>query len=199
MGFRTWLAAVLAVGMVLPAAAAAKEFKVDAAHTTVSFSIRHLFTSMEGRFDKFEGEIEFDPAHPEKTEVEGSIEVKSINTNNEKRDKHLLSSDFFAAEEHPLIEFSAAKVTDVSADKKKGKLHGTLKIRGNEKPIVLDVEFLGEGTDPWGNKKAGFSASGVLDRKQFGLEWNQKLETGGLLVGDEVTIRVQVEGNVDEN
>ncbi|TFH23303.1 MAG: polyisoprenoid-binding protein [Myxococcales bacterium] len=185
--------------MVLPAAAAAKEFKVDATHTTVGFSVRHLFTSVEGRFDKFEGEIEFDPAQPEKTEVEGSIEVKSINTNNEKRDKHLLSNDFFAAEEHPLIEFSGAKVSDVSTDKKKGKLHGTLKIRGNEKPIVLDVEFLGEGSDPWGNKKAGFSATGVLDRKAFGLEWNEKLETGGVLVGDEVTIRLQVEANVDEN
>ena len=111
----------------------------------------------------------------------------------------MLDKDFFYAEQHPKIEFGSAEVSDLSADKKKGKLHGKLTIRGVEKPIVLDVEFLGEGSDPWGNKKAGFSAAGTLDRKDFGLVWNEKLETGGVLVGDEVTIRIQVEADLEED
>jgi len=178
--------------------AAAKPYKVDDAHTSVTFSVRHLFTSVEGKFKTFEGQIQFDPAAPEKTTVKGTIDVASIDTSVQKRDDHLRSPDFFDVAKYPKIEFVSTGVSDVDQAKKTGKMQGNLTIHGVTKPVVLDAQFLGEGTDPWGNKKAGFSASTVINRKDFGLGWNQALESGGFLVGDDVTIRLNVEGNVQE-
>lgn len=192
------LSAALAAALLLPAAARATTYKVDPEHTTVAFEVRHLFTSVEGRFRRFHGTIEFDPAHPEATRVEGAIEAASIDTNNEKRDKHLRSADFFDVAKHPEIRFVSTGVSDVDAAKKKGKLHGKLTIHGVEKPIVLDVKYLGTGKDPWGNVRGGFEARGEINRKDFGLTWNETLETGGLLVGDEVTIRINAEGLVED-
>lgn len=189
-------ALLIGAALAFPSAADAARYNVDAAHTSVGFSIRHLFTATEGRFDRFEGTIEFDIAQPEKTAVRGTIDVSSINTNNAKRDKHLLADDFFAVEAHPKITFESEKVSDISSDGKKASLHGKLTIRGITKPVVLAVEFLGEGADPWGNQKAGFAASGKIDRKDFGIDYNAPLESGGLLLGDEVTIRIQVEAAV---
>ena len=196
MLIRNLSALLIGVVLIVPSAADAARYNVDAAHTTVGFSVRHLFTAAEGRFDRFEGTIEFDPAQPDKTSVRGTIDVTSINTNNAKRDKHLLADDFFAVEAHPKITFESEKVADISSDGKKASLHGKLTIRGITKPVVLDVEFLGQGADPWGNQKAGFAASGTIDRKDFGIDYNAPLESGGLLLGDEVTIRIQVEAAV---
>lgn len=184
--------AIVAAGV--PQAVNAADYTVDSAHTNVTFHVRHLFTKVVGRFDRFSGKISFDPAKPEATKVEGSVDVTSINTNNEKRDKHLRAPDFFDAEKFPTITFSSTKVSDVS--KTAGKLHGTLTIHGVAKPVVLDVEFLGEGSDPWGNKKAGFSAKTTINRKDFGLNWNETLETGGVLVGEEVEIEIAAEADV---
>lgn len=193
-----WLtAAVLAAG-ILPAAAGAASYKVDPAHTSVTFLVRHLFTNVEGRFKTFDGTIVFDPAAPEKTVVKGTIDVASIDTNVAKRDEHLRSPDFFDVAKFPKIEFVSTGVTDVDKAKNTGKLHGNLTMHGVTKPVVLDAQFLGAATDPWGNKKAGFSATTTIDRKEFGLDWNKALETGGLLVGDEVTVRLNVEGDVQE-
>lgn len=175
----------------------ATTWKVDAAHTTVGFTVSHLFTSVHGRFDRFDGTIEFDPGRPEATVVRGSIEAASINTNHEKRDKHLRSGDFFDVEKYETLEFeSTGGLTDVQG--KGGKLAGTLTIRGVSKPVVLDVAFLGQGSDPWGNVRAGFAATLTINRKDFGLNWNEVLETGGLLVGDEVEIRIDAEGMIVE-
>jgi polyisoprenoid-binding protein YceI len=190
------LAAALTAGFAT--VSAAKTFQIDAQHTGVTFRVRHLFTKVNGRFDKFAGKIDFDPAKPQEAKVEGSIDVASINTNVDKRDAHLRSKDFFDVEKYPTITFVSTKVSDVDPAKKTGKLHGKLTIHGVTKPVVLDVAFLGEAADPWGNKKGGFSATTTINRKDFGLNWNETLETGGVLVGEEVEIEISAEGNVAE-
>jgi len=189
----SWVCA-LAVG--LAASAHAATWKVDPAHTTVGFRVNHLFTSVNGRFDRFDGTIEFDPADPEATVVRGTIESASINTNHEKRDKHLRSSDFFDVARFPTIAFESTGVTEVKG--KSGKIAGNLTIHGVTRPVILDVTFLGQGRDPWGNLRAGFTAELKIDRKDFGLNWNEILETGGVLVGDEVAIRVDAEGIISD-
>lgn len=191
---RTSLLATLAVALLAPTSASAASYKVDADHTTVAFQVRHLFTNVQGRFDRFEGTIEFDPAKPEATKVEGTIDAASINTNVEQRDKHLRSDDFFDVEKFPKISFVSTGTAAIDASKKSGKLQGKLTIRGVEKPVTLDVTYLGAGKDPWGNQRAGFSAHTTIDRKDFGLAWNETLESGGLLVGDEVKISIDAEG-----
>jgi len=184
--------AVLSSLLAVPHARAA-QYKIDADHTTVGFRVRHLFTSVDGRFDKFDGTISFDPAKPDSAMVEGTIDAASVNTNVAERDKHLRSADFFDVEHHPKITFKTTKVLEVAPDKAHGKMAGLLNIRGVEKEVVLDVSFLGQGKDPWGNFKAGFSAVTRINRKDFGLKWNDTLETGGLLVGDDVDIRIDIE------
>lgn len=189
-----WVLGALMVG--LAATAHATTWKVDVAHTNVGFSVSHLFTSVHGRFDRFDGTIEFDPDKPEATVVRGTIEAASINTNNEKRDRHLRSSDFFHVEKHPTLSFESTGVRDVSG--KQGKLEGELTIRGVTRPVVIDAAFLGQATDPWGNVRAGFTATLTIDRKDFGLNWNELLETGQFLVGNEVEIRIDAEGLIQQ-
>lgn len=194
MRSRLGLLSLCLAGMLsAPVASLATTYKVDPDHTTVAFRIRHLFSTVTGRFDRFAGQITFDPNQPDQAKVEGTIEAASINTNVEQRDKHLRSADFFDVEKFPKISFTASGATDVDAAKTGGKLKGLLTIHGVEKPVVLDVTFLGEGKDPWGNQRAGFSAKTTVNRKDFGLTWNKALETGGVLVGDEVKIEIDAE------
>jgi polyisoprenoid-binding protein YceI len=170
---------------------------VDQSHTTVGFSVSHIFTSVQGRFDRFDGTIVFDPEKPESAIVRATVEAASINTNNTKRDKHLRSDDFFDVEKHPMASFeSTSGVTGMKGNS--GKLAGNLTIHGVTKPVVFDVTFRGQGKDPWGNVRAGFAASLNINRKTYGLNWNEVLETGGLLVGEEVEIRIDVEGILGE-
>ncbi len=191
------LAILSSLVLLRPAASSAVQYKVDPAHTAVTFQVRHLFSKVNGRFDKFDGKIDFDPGQLEKTVVEGSIDAASINTNEEKRDKHLRSKAFFHAEKYPKITFASTGVSDVDMAKKTGKLHGNLTIHGVEKPVVLDVAFLGAGKDPWGNERAGFTAKTTINRKDYGLTWNETLETGGVLVGDDIEIEIDAEGLVE--
>ena len=194
----TYRALLIAAALLwLPPAATATTYKVDPSHTSVSFRIRHLFTQVEGRFTAFSGTIEFEPDAPAKTRVSGEIDASSIDTNNQKRDKHLRSSDFFNVETYPKITFASTSASGIDVAGKKGKLHGELSMHGVKKSVTLDVEYLGSGTDPWGNRRGGFSAHTTLNRKDFGLNWNEALETGGFLVGDEVEIRLSVEGLVE--
>jgi polyisoprenoid-binding protein YceI len=175
------------------AAAHAANWKVDQPHTTVGFSVSHIFTNVQGRFDRFDGTIVFDPEKPESAVVRATVEAASINTNNAKRDKHLRSGDFFDVGKHPKISFeSTGGIMEMTGNR--GKLAGNLTIHGVTKPVVFDVVFRGQGKDPWGNVRAGFSASLDINRKDYGLNWNEVLETGGLLVGEEVEIRIDVEG-----
>ncbi len=190
---RTGIALALAAAALTgfsPSSQAAK-WKVDASHTHVGFSVTHLFTSVHGRFDGFEGVIEFDPENPEATVVRGTIDARTVNTNRAKRDKHLRSADFFDVEKYPTLRFESTGVSDVSGGR--GKLSGNLTIRGVTRPVVLDVRYLGQGSDPWGNVRAGFKASLTISRKDYGLNWNELLETGGLLVGDQVEIQIDIE------
>jgi polyisoprenoid-binding protein YceI len=189
---------VLGGGLVLPAATRAASYQVDPEHTSVTFTVRHLLTRVKGRFDRFKGRITFDPAQPEQAKVEGTIDVASINTNVEERDKDLRSARFFDVEKFPKISFVTTKISDISADKKSGKMLGKLTMHGVERPLTLDVSFLGEAKDPWGNVRAAFTATTTINRKDFGLTWNETLETGGVLVGDEITIEIDAEGTVEE-
>jgi polyisoprenoid-binding protein YceI len=186
------------VAMLAACRAEAVRYKVDDDHTSVIFQVRHLFTKVNGRFDKFDGTIDFDPAHPEQAKVAGTIDAATINTNNAERDKHLRSDAFFDVAKFPKITFASGAVTDLDAGKQSGKMRGTLTIHGVERPVVLDVAFLGAGKDPYGNQRAGFSARTTVDRKDFGLTWNEALETGGVLVGDEVAIELSIEGIVPQ-
>ena len=192
------VSALIASLSVLPAQAAPVTYKVDPDHTTVGFKIRHLFSQVQGRFDKFEGTITFDPDAPASTQVEGSIAAASINTNHAKRDAHLRNPDFFDVEKYPKITFKSTGVPEVDATKKSGKLSGVLSMHGVDKPIVLDVAFLGDGKDPWGNRRSGFTATTTLKRKDFGITWNEALESGGVLLGEDVQIEIQVEGLVPQ-
>jgi len=191
---RLLLATLLAVG--LASSSQAESWKVDPAHTTVGFNVSHLFTSVQGRFDRFEGTIDFDPANPAATVVRGTVEAASINTNNAKRDKHLRSGDFFDTEKYPKLQFESTKAT--ITDGRSGTIAGNLTIHGVTRAVVLDVKFLGSGKDPWGNERAGFRAELTINRRDYGLNWNELLETGGVLVGDEVEIRIDVEGLLEE-
>jgi polyisoprenoid-binding protein YceI len=191
---RLLLVTFLALG--LASSSQAESWKVDPAHTTVGFNVSHLFTSVQGRFDRFEGTIDFDPANPEAAVVRGTVEAASINTNNEKRDKHLRSDEFFDIEKYQTLQFESTKVTVTEG--RNGKIVGNLTIHGVTRPVVLDVKFLGRGKDPWGNERAGFRAELTINRHDYGLNWNELLETGGVLVGDEVEIRIDVEGLLEE-
>jgi len=193
MCMRLMGAALLAITGLWAASADATQYTVDPAHTSVTFQVRHLFTKVTGRFDRFTGTIDFDPAQPAQAKVSGNIDAASINTNNEKRDVDLRSDRFFDVAKYPTITFTSTGVSQVDAAQQVGKMDGLLTIHGVQKPVVLDVSYLGAGKDPWGNQRAGFSGHTTINRKDFGLSWNETLETGGVLVGDEITIDLQIE------
>lgn len=174
----------------------AATYALDADHTTVSFKVKHLFSNVQGNFRKFEGTFFYDPDKPETWKAESTIQADSIDTNVVERDKHLRSKDFLEVEKYPVITFKSTSVTDVTPTS--AKLHGLLTIHGIEKPVDLDLEILGVAKDPWGNVAAGFTATTKINRKDFGLTWNEVLETGGVLVGDEVTITLEVAGLLQE-
>ncbi len=192
------IAIALTALVTAPPLVSAAEYKVDQSHTSVTFKVSHLFSKVAGRFDEFEGKISFDPDNFAAAKVEGTIQAASINTNDEKRDKHLRAADFFNVEKYPTITFVSDKVTDVDKAKKTAKLHGTLTMHGVAKPIVLDVAYLGTAKDPWGNARGGFQATTTLDRQEFGINWNKTLDAGGYLVGNEVEIEINVEAFVVE-
>lgn len=176
----------------MAAAPTTSTWAIDASHSEVEFSVRHLMISnVKGRFGTVTGEVALDSAKPGKAKIEVSIDVTSIDTREEKRDAHLRSPDFFDAAQFPTMAFRGGTLTgDPEGD---FKLTGDLTIRGVTKPITLDVTFEGAGNDPWGGTRRGFSAKAKLLRSAFGLEWNAALETGGVVVGDEVKITINTE------
>lgn len=176
----------------LPEALWAADYKIDSNHSTVNFKIRHLFSQVMGRFNQFEGSFSFDPNNYKEWKASATIQAASIDTNVEKRDNHLRSADFFDVATYPTITFHSTRVLEATA--KGGKVEGMLSMHGIEKVIVLDVKFLGEGPDPWGNVRSGFTATTTLNRKDFGLTWNKTLETGQLMVGEDVEITLEIEG-----
>ena len=183
--------AVLALAA-LAAPAAAEGYKIDEAHRAVSFKVAHMAISkVNGRFDKFSGTIDYTPGNTKTWKTEAVIDVASINTGVEARDKHLRAPDFFDVEKFPTMTFKSLKVTGYK--NMKGKLHGELTMRGVTKPVVLEVEGSGPVKDPWGKERVAAVAKTTINRKDFGLGWNQVLETGGLLVGEKVEITIEIE------
>lgn len=165
---------------------------VDPMHAELGFGVRHLMIStVRGRFGKVEGTAEVDDANPNNSKIEVTVDVNSIDTRQEMRDNHLRSADFFDAANHPTMHFVSTRIDgDVS---KTFKVMGDLTIRGTTRPVTLDVTLEGRAKDPWGNDRAGFSATGHINRHDFGLNWNQALEAGGVTVGAEVKLTLDVE------
>lgn len=167
-------------------------YKIDSSHSNVEFSIRHLvIAKVRGRFTDVRGTLELDDTDITRSKIQADIVAASINTAEEKRDAHLRSADFFDVENYPLITFTSKTIEPTGGEGY--RLTGDLTIHGVTRPIVLDVEDLGRATDPWGNPRVAFTARGSLDRKEYGLAWNQVLEAGGFLVGDRVDISLDVQ------
>lgn len=165
---------------------------IDPAHAQVTFSVRHMMLmTVRGRFEKFGGTVEFDEENPTLTQVDVQIEAASINTNEPQRDGHLRSPDFLNAEQYPYLTFKSQRLEVLSREK--ARLYGDMTIRGVTRPVVFDVEYLGQAKSPWGKTSAGFSASTKISRKDWDLNWNVALETGGWLVGDEIAIDIEIE------
>ena len=176
-------------------------WQLDPAHTTIEFAVKHMmFTTVRGRFKDFSGTVQVDEASPNESRVEVSIDAASIDTGVADRDAHLRSADFLDVEHHPKLTFRSTRVE--GAHKKAGdrfRVTGNLEIRGKTIPVSLDATFEGLGKDPWGKQRAGFAARTEIDRREWGLRWNQALETGGILVGNAVRIEIEAQAVAQEN
>ena len=190
---KTYLAAALLAvspAFALPAAAA-DTYSIDKSHSEVQFSVKHLVSKVNGRFQDFDGKIVVDRAKPEASSAEFTVKTTSVNTNEAKRDDHLRTPDFFDVAKFPEITFKSTKVTSKAKDTY--DVAGDLTIRGISKPVVLAVIHTGDIKDPWGNDKAGFTATTTINRKDYGIVWNKALDQGGFLLGDEVAITINLE------
>jgi polyisoprenoid-binding protein YceI len=165
---------------------------IDPTHSEIGFKIKHLMiTNISGKFDSFEAEVQTEGEDFATAQVEAKIKTASINTNNLQRDEHLRNSDFFEVDAHPEILFTSTKVEKI--DNYNFLLHGNLTLKGTTKPVKLNVEYSGTAKDTWGNQKAGFIITGKINRNDFGLNFNAALETGGLVLGEEVKINSEVQ------
>jgi polyisoprenoid-binding protein YceI len=165
-------------------------WNVDPVHSTVGFVARHLMIAkVRGRFSSFSGTITV-PEDRLATKLQASVELSSISTGDEQRDSHLRTADFFDIENHPAMTFESKSV---KADGDDYVLTGDLTIKGITRSVDFDLEFEGVGPDPWGGTRAGFNATTEINRTEFGIEWNAKLETGGWLVGDKIKIELEIE------
>lgn len=170
-----------------------EKWVIDLAHSEIGFKIKHLMISnVKGQFKQFEASIYTTGDDFMTAEIDCSINVSSVDTNSADRDKHLKGADFFDVEHHPQISFVSNTVENVDKDGSYA-LWGDLTIKGISKKIKLNVEFGGVVKDPWGNEKAGFTINGKVNRKDWGLIWNAALETGGLLVGEDVNISCEIQ------
>jgi polyisoprenoid-binding protein YceI len=166
-------------------------WNIDKTHSEVGFSVRHMMISnVRGKFEKFDAEVELDPKNLQAAKVTATIDTASVNTGVEQRDNHLRSPDFFDSEKHPSLVFTSTKVKQSGNEL---EVTGKLKIRDQAHEITLKGELEGPGKDPWGNTRIGVSLSGEIDREQWGLGWNQALETGGVLVAKKVKISIEAQ------
>lgn len=174
------------------AAPALTTWTLDATHTDASFAVKHLMIStVRGRFAGVSGTVQFDPSDLSTGQARIAIDVASIDTREEKRDAHLKSADFFEVEKYPTITFVSRRVEGIARDR--FTLVGDLTIKDVTREVALAVESHGLQADPWGGQRAGFSATLVINRKDFGLTWNVALEAGGVLVGEDVKITLDVQ------
>jgi polyisoprenoid-binding protein YceI len=168
---------------------------LDPTHTLVEFSAKHMMiTTVKGRFAEVSGTITVDERNPDNSRVEVEIGTASIDTRVEQRDEHLRSADFLDVENHPEITFRSTRVEGAHAEAgDRFRVIGDLTIRGTTREVVLDATFAGTGQDPWGGERASFSAEAKLDRRDFGLTWNQALEAGGVLVSNQIKLSLEVQ------
>jgi polyisoprenoid-binding protein YceI len=180
--------------LLLPATAQAADYVIDASHTEVGFKVRHNTISwVKGAFAKVEGSLSWDKNAPEKTSATITIDVASVDTENVKRDKHLRSADFFDVENFPTATFTSTEVKMVGTDGS-FELVGDFELHGVKKEITLKVEpMAGPVQDPWGNTRIGTTATATIDRKNWGVSWSMLLDNGGLVVGDDVHLTLEVE------
>lgn len=177
------LASILAAGALFGGT-----YNVDASHSSIGFKVKHMMISnVKGNFKNFSGSFEFDEKTNTLKSFNGNVEVKSINTDNAKRDGHLQSSDFFAADKYPKITFKLEKISGDTA-------YGKLTMRGVTKDVTLDYENNGSIKDPWGNTRVGIALSGKVNRLDYGIKYNSVLEAGGVAVGKIVKLDIEVEG-----
>ena len=170
-------------------------WSIDNSHSHVGFSIKHMMVAtVRGQFHDYSGVMTIDPDNLANSTVTGEIAVSSIDTRDAKRDEHLKSADFFNVEAFPTITYRSTRVEKTGDDT--FKVFGDLTIKDVTKEVALDIEYSGTAKDPWGNTKTGFSATGTINRKDFGLGWNAVLETGGVLVGETVKIQLDIEAVV---
>ncbi|MBJ6723405.1 YceI family protein [Geomesophilobacter sediminis] len=190
---KRYLSLVVALVLALPTLAFAASYNIDPDHSNIGFKVRHLMVSnVKGVFGKVQGAVFIDEKDLTRSNVNVTIDASSVDTGVVKRDTHLRSPDFLDVAKYPTITFASRKVVRVG--KERLNVLGDLTIHGVTKPVVLDVEGVsGESKDPWGNLRRGATASTKISRKDFGLVWNKSLETGGVVVGDEVFITLEVE------
>lgn len=168
------------------------KWNLDPAHTSAEFSARHMMvTTVRGAFEKMSGTLDFDPANPAAGSVDVTIDAASLNTRVADRDTHLKSPDFLDVVNFPTITFKSTKIEVTGSEA--GKITGDLTIRGVTHQVVINAEYLGQGKNPWGITVAGFSGTTKINREDWGLVWNVALETGGVLVGKDITISLDVE------
>ncbi len=168
-------------------------YEIDPAHSNLQFSVRHMMMSnVKGTFTGVSGFVTYDPANPGTSGIEAKIDVSTVSTNDEKRDGHLKSPDFFDVAQFPHMTFRSTKVDKKEADQM--VITGELTLHGVTKPVTLEVEEVSdEGQDPWGNTRIGAAVKGKIKRSEFGLTWNAALETGGVMVGDDVKLEFDLE------
>jgi polyisoprenoid-binding protein YceI len=171
--------------------AAADTYSIDKGHSAAEFQVRHMVTKVRGRFGDFAGTIQVDPKNAETSSVEFTIQSASVSSDNESRDKHLKSADFFDVDKYPTITFKSSKIRKLSEDH--FEVTGILEMRGTRKEITLPVTFLGIAKTPWGGEVAGFETQVTLNRKDFGIVWNKSLDNGGVLVGDDAVVTINIE------
>jgi polyisoprenoid-binding protein YceI len=186
---KTSLTALLALASLLHSVHAADTYQVDPAHSTIGFSVAHLVISdVKGRFNEFAGTVEMDGN--KLTAIKGTIQAKSIDTGIVKRDEHLRNADFFDVAKHPTITFASTKIETRDG---KAVITGQFTLHGVTKEITAPAKVKGPITDPWGKQRVGLKATLTINRKDYGLTWNKALETGGVMVGDEVEIEINAE------
>jgi polyisoprenoid-binding protein YceI len=167
-------------------------FIIDEVHTHIGFSVKHMMVStVRGQFRQYRGTVAIDPTDFSKSRFEGEVDVASIDTGNSQRDDHLRTSDFFDAPHHPKITFKSATIEH--KEDNEFVVYGDLTIRGVTKPVVFEVEFHGTSKNPWGKTVAGLSARTTINRKDFGVNYNALLETGGVAVGEKVKLELDAE------
>jgi len=168
------------------------QWQLDPTHSSAEFAVRHMMVAtVKGAFKSLSGSVDLDETKWENSRIEAEIDASTVDTGVADRDNHLRSADFFDVAQHPKITFRSTAVEAEGQDS--GKVHGEITIHGVTRPVTLDVSYLGEIEDPWGNRRRGYSAETTLNRKEFGMTWNMVLDAGGVLVGEKIKVSLNIE------